>query len=101
MAGHLAISCATGQQFALPMTMMFFMETLWGEGGIEKPMDAGESDTRGFMEPVKMVNVVNRTQCGQLPDPYDPTPIEQGMRVWYTDLTYGQNKFCHCQRPDF
>jgi hypothetical protein len=36
---------------------------------------------------------VNRTQCGQLPDPYDPTPIEQGMSVWYTGLTYGKVSF--------
>ena len=70
-----------------------FHGNLWGESGIEKPGGAGSSDTRGFMEPVQMVNVVNRTQCGQLPDPYDPTPIEQGMTVWYTDITYGRISF--------
>ncbi len=70
-----------------------FHGNLWGEGGIAKPEGAGSSDTRGFMEPVQMVNVVNRTQCGQLPDPYDPAPIEQGMRVWYTELTYGRISF--------
>ncbi len=70
-----------------------FHGNLWGEGGKAKPKDGGESDTRGFIEPVKMVNVVNRTQCGQLPDPYDSTPIEQGMTVWYTDLTYGKVSF--------
>lgn len=70
-----------------------FHGNLWGESGIEKPSGAGSSDTRGFMEPVSMVNVVNRTQCGQLPDPFDPTPIEQGMSVWYTDLTYGRISF--------
>jgi len=70
-----------------------FHGNLWGEGGIAKPGGAGSSDTRGFMQSVKMVNVVNRTQCGQLPDPYDPTPIEQGMSVWYTGLTYGRVSF--------
>ena len=70
-----------------------FHGNLWGESGIAKPGGAGSSDTRGFMEPVKMVNVVNRTQCGQLPEPYDPTPIEQGMSVWYTDLVYGKVSF--------
>jgi hypothetical protein len=70
-----------------------FHGNLWGESGIEKPGGAGSSDTRGFMEPVQMVNAVNRTQCGQLPDPYDPTPIEQGMTVWYTDITYGRVSF--------
>jgi alkaline phosphatase D len=70
-----------------------FHGNLWGEGGIAKPGGAGSSDTRGFMQSVKMVNVVNRTQCGQLPDPFDPTPIEQGMSVWYTGLTYGRVSF--------
>ena len=70
-----------------------FHGNLWGEGGIAKPGGAGSSDTRGFMQSVKMVNMVNRTQCGQLPDPYDPTPIEQGMSVWYTSLTYGRVSF--------
>lgn len=70
-----------------------FHGNLWGEGGITKPGGAGSSDTRGFMQSVKMVNVVNRTQCGQLPDPYDATPIEQGMSVWYTGLTYGRVSF--------
>lgn len=69
-----------------------FHGNLWGEGGKPKPGDR-ESDTRGFIEPVEMVNVVNRTQCGQLPDPYDPTPIEQGMSVWYTGLIYGRVSF--------
>lgn len=70
-----------------------FHGNLWGEGGVAKPEGAGSSDTRGFMEPERMVNVVNRTQCGQLPDPYDPTPIDQGMSVWYTGLNYGRVSF--------
>ena len=66
---------------------------LWGEGGIAKPGGIISDDTRGFTQSVKMVNVVNRTQCGQLPDPYDPAPIERGMSVWYTDLIYGRVSF--------
>ncbi|NQU85467.1 MAG: alkaline phosphatase D family protein, partial [Mariniphaga sp.] len=70
-----------------------FHGNLWGEGGVKKPEGAGSSDTRGFMQSVKMVNAVNRTQCGQLPDPYDSTPIKQDMSVWYTGLTYGRVSF--------
>ncbi len=70
-----------------------FHGNLWGESGIAKPGGVGSSDTRGFMQSVQMVNAVNRTQCGQLPDPYDETPIEQGMTVWYTDLNYGRVSF--------
>jgi len=70
-----------------------FHGNLWGEAGVDKPGGAGSSDTRGFMQSVEMVNVVNRTQCGQLPDPYDPTPIKRGMSVWYTDINYGRISF--------
>jgi len=66
---------------------------LWGEGGIAQPRGPGKDDIRGFVQSVDMVNVVNRTMCGQLPDPYDPTPIEQGMSVWYTDINYGRISF--------
>lgn len=70
-----------------------FHGNLWGEAGIAKPGGAGSSDTRGFMQSVEMVNAVNRTQCGQLPDPYDATPAERGMTVWYTDINYGRVSF--------
>lgn len=70
-----------------------FHGNLWGEAGVAKPGGAGSSDTRGFMQSVEMVNVVNQTQCGQLPDSYDPTPIERGMSVWYTNLVYGRVSF--------
>ena len=70
-----------------------FHGNLWGEAGVDKPGGAGSSDTRGFMQSVDMVNVVNRTQCGQLPDPYDPMPIKRGMSVWYTDINYGRISF--------
>jgi alkaline phosphatase D len=66
---------------------------LWGEAGEVMPEERGTSDSPGFRQSVEMVNVVNRTQCGQLPDPYDPTPIKRGMSVWYTDLTYGRVSF--------
>jgi alkaline phosphatase D len=66
---------------------------LWGEAGEDMPQGSETSDSRGFRQSVKMVNVVNRTQCGQLPDPYDPTPIKRDMSVWYTSLTYGRISF--------
>jgi alkaline phosphatase D len=66
---------------------------LWGEGGAEMPEGRGTSDSPGFMQSIEMVNVVNRTQCGQLPDPYNPTPAKRGMSVWYTGLTYGRVSF--------
>ncbi len=66
---------------------------LWGEEGSVMPQGRNPSDSPGFRQSVEMVNVVNRTQCGHLPDPYDPAPIKQDMSVWYTDLTYGRVSF--------
>lgn len=66
-----------------------FHGNLWGEEGIAAP----EGPTRGFVQTVRFVNVVNRTNCAHLPDPYDPTPIAQGMSVWYTGLNYGRVSF--------
>jgi alkaline phosphatase D len=78
-----------------------FQGNLWGEGGV--PFDNQEiinernaintSDLRGFAQTVGFVNMVNRTQCAHLPDPYNPTPVEQGMSVWYTSLNYGRVSF--------
>ena len=33
--------------------------------------------------------MVERAQTSHLPDPYDPTPIEQGIGVYYTDFNWG------------
>jgi alkaline phosphatase D len=70
-----------------------FHGNLWGEGGESMADKSSVGTIGGFVQPVKMVNVVNRTQCGQLPDPYDPTPVKQGMSVWYTSLNYGRVSF--------
>ena len=71
-----------------------FQGNLWGGGGIARPSGtAGSDDLMGFTQTVGMVNVVNTTQCAHLPDPFDPAPIEQGMKVWYTSLNYGRVSF--------
>jgi hypothetical protein len=37
--------------------------------------------------------MVERAQTSHLPDPYDPTPIERGIGVYYTSLTVGRVSF--------
>jgi hypothetical protein len=68
-----------------------FHGNLWGEAG--KLKEKASDDKSGFVQSVRMVNAVNRTQCGNMPDPYDATPIQNGMSVWYTDLVYGRVSF--------
>ncbi|NIP28442.1 MAG: hypothetical protein GWN67_27585, partial [Phycisphaerae bacterium] len=47
----------------------------------------------GYAAPVKYVKMVERAQTSHLPDPYDPTPIERGIGVYYTALTVGRVSF--------
>lgn len=64
---------------------------IWGENGKQATTSAGPSG--GYFYPAKYVNMVQRCQTWHLPDPYDPTPIEQGIGVYYTDLTVGGINF--------
>lgn len=71
-----------------------FQGNLWGESGRPQPVDKFKrDDLGGFAQTVKTINVVNRTQCSHLPDPYDPTTIDRGMIVWYTSMDYGRISF--------
>lgn len=73
-----------------------YQGNLWGEGGEgisfeewEKVRDAHG----GLVQTPKMVNVVYRTQCGHLPDAYDPLPLPSGITNWYTQMVYGKVSF--------
>ena len=57
---------------------------LWGAGGKEGP--------GGYKQP-EFVKEVERAQTSHLPDPYDPTPIERGIGVYYTSLNWGRIGF--------
>ncbi|MCA9041822.1 MAG: hypothetical protein KDA65_15820, partial [Planctomycetaceae bacterium] len=60
---------------------------LWGEGG--KISHAPGGDDGGYIMPPEYVNMVQRAQTSHLPDPYDSTPIKQGIGVYYTNLNWG------------
>ncbi|TNJ43144.1 alkaline phosphatase D family protein [Tamlana fucoidanivorans] len=64
---------------------------LWGNGG--KKISSRDGDQGGYYMPVNYIKEVERTQTSHLPDPYDPTPIEQGIGVYYTNLTWGGISF--------
>lgn len=69
-----------------------FQGNYWGEGGAAMkitPEDPGASSRGGYLQPVKMVNVVHKTNAAHHPDFYDPTPVLQGMSVYYGDMVYG------------
>lgn len=53
---------------------------LWGNGG--------EIGFGGYKDP-SYVNQVEHAQTSHLPDPYDPSPIQRGIGVYYTSLKWG------------
>ncbi len=69
---------------------------IWGAGGKATPEGlegAYAQDQGGYKYFPEWVKVVERTQTSHLPDPFDPTPVEQGIGVYYTDLNYAGISF--------
>ncbi|MCB9769707.1 MAG: hypothetical protein H6752_16040 [Candidatus Omnitrophica bacterium] len=64
---------------------------LWGQNGRKSFVPEGHDG--GYYKPVDYVKEVERAQTSHLPDPYDPTPIERGIGVYYTDLNWGRISF--------
>lgn len=64
---------------------------LWGNGGRAAP----ERDyiRGGYTCSADFVNLVQRTQCSHNPDPYDPTPVDRGITVYYGAFRYGGVSF--------
>ncbi|MBI1389028.1 MAG: twin-arginine translocation pathway signal protein [bacterium] len=67
---------------------------IWGMSG-KKAIGEGKpgQDSGGYTMPAEWVNMVQRTQTSHLPDPYDPTPVLQGVGVYYTEMEYGGISF--------
>ncbi len=69
---------------------------LWGAGGRATPPGLGGAaaqDAGGYKRSAEFVNMVQRTHASHLPDPHDPTPVEQGIGVYYTEVRYGGVSF--------
>ncbi len=64
---------------------------LWGAGG--KKSNTGAGHDGGYYAPADYVKQVERAQTSHLPDPYDPTPIQRGIGVYYTSLNLGGISF--------
>ena len=64
---------------------------LWGARGKKSASQSGTDG--GYFKPVEYVNEVQRAQTSHLPDSYDPTPVDRGITVYYTDLTVGGISF--------
>jgi len=71
---------------AIPDDHDVFQGNIWGADGRHTEKD----DQGGYDMPADWVKMVEQTQTSHLPDPYDPTPIEQGIGVYYTNMNYGR-----------
>ena len=60
---------------------------IWGEYGKKASTPAGPDG--GYFYHHEYVKMVERCQTSHLPDPFDPTPIQQGIGVYYTNLIVG------------
>lgn len=70
---------------------------IWGQAGKKAPVEKGwgylSQDEGGYKMPPEWVNMIQKSQTSHLPDPYDDTPVDQDIRVYYTDWTYGGISF--------
>jgi phosphodiesterase/alkaline phosphatase D-like protein len=66
-------------------------DNLWGATG--KKSHARTGDDGGYAAEIDYVKMVERAQTSHLPDPYDPRPVQNGIGVYYTDITVGGVNF--------
>ncbi len=67
-----------------------YSNDLWGKGGIPMGKDRCFG---GYTMHADWVKMVEYTQMGNRPDPYDEAPIAQGIRVYTTSLDIGGASF--------
>lgn len=68
-----------------------YQGNVWRNGG--RPAPANDQNRGGYVCAPAFVNLVQRTQCGHDPDPYDPTPVDQGIGVYFASFRYGGVSF--------
>jgi len=76
----------------LPDDHDVYQGNIWGQGGRDCQGMANH-DRGGYAMPAEWVNAVQRAQTAHHPDPFDPTPVEQGITVYYGDMLYGRTSF--------
>jgi alkaline phosphatase D len=77
---------------ALPDDHDVYQGNIWGQSGRDSGGMKGHSAGGYAMHP-DFVNAVQRTQTAHHPAPFDPTPVEQGIGVYYGDMIYGRIGF--------
>ncbi|MGV3724426.1 MAG: alkaline phosphatase D family protein, partial [Actinomycetota bacterium] len=66
-----------------------FQGNIWGTGGAPSARGDAAGLKGGYGMSAAWLNMMQRTQTSHLPDPVDPSPVEQGIGVYFTALTLG------------
>lgn len=70
---------------------------VWGNGGVVGVAPEGlklrAQDLGGYRMGPRFVNAMHRTQVAHLPDPFDATPLTNGITVYTTSLDHGGVSF--------
>lgn len=81
---------------ALPDDHDVYHGNLWGSGGRPaNPLFGGavSQDSGGYKMPADWVNMAQLTQTSHMPRPFDPTPVSQGIQVFYCNWKYAGINF--------
>jgi phosphodiesterase/alkaline phosphatase D-like protein len=79
---------------ALPDDHDVYHGNIWGAGGKQAEGEGNTGqDSGGYVMPAEWVNMVQRTQTSHMADPYDATPIQQGIGVYYGPMSIGGVSF--------
>ena len=70
-----------------------YQGNMWGQGGDLRQNGDWGDDKAGYLMTPECFNMVHLTQCGQHPDPFDTTPMKNGLSVYYGDMVYGRVSF--------
>jgi alkaline phosphatase D len=64
---------------------------IWGHEGAAAPN--GDQNQGGYVKAAAFINTIQRVQTWHNPDPFDPTPVLQGISVYYGMFRYGGSSF--------
>lgn len=68
-----------------------YQGNIWGDGGVADPTT--NVNDGGYVNDPTWVNTIQRASCAHDPDPFDPTPVAQGISVYYCAFSYGGVSF--------
>ncbi|NBO63904.1 MAG: twin-arginine translocation pathway signal protein [Acidobacteria bacterium] len=62
---------------------------IWGDGGRAAAPGDPAGLQGGYGMPPAWLNMIQKTQTSHLPDAWDPSPVAQGIEVYFTSLVWG------------